>query len=295
MKIEDIKILHGENKHQNATIEINDKMIDYEASTELSYIDILSISKGLDVISEFYDVKAACTIRGNSICAVALAPSLAGAVEKTMDSNPIDFINSTIVVSSEVDSEIVKFLKNTNIIVAPSFTKNALEYLNNYSIPYVTIKTPLKDYKKYLSNKTLETPLGTLIQAPNLSELSKDDFKVATKQKPTVEQIEDAVFAWKIAKHNISQALIVAKDLKTVAISQGLRSASIEFALDYACDMSKDAILASDMPVTIHDVDVAAQGRISLIIVPFATKDIIEKADKYSIALITTGITNILY
>ena len=44
MKIEDIKILHGENKHQNATIEINDKMIDYEASTELSYIDILSIS-----------------------------------------------------------------------------------------------------------------------------------------------------------------------------------------------------------------------------------------------------------
>ena len=61
MKIEDIKILHGENKHQNATIEINDKMIDYEASTELSYIDILSISKGLDVISEFYDVKAAPT------------------------------------------------------------------------------------------------------------------------------------------------------------------------------------------------------------------------------------------
>ena len=59
--------------------------------------------------------------------------------------------------------------------------------------------------------------------------------------------------------------------------------------------MSKEAILASDMPIMVHDVNVASQGRIGLIIVPSADKDVINQADKYNIALITTGFTNILY
>ena len=295
MKLEDIKLTCGENAFQNANIEANDKTIDYETSNNLTYINILSITKGLDVISEFYDVNAACTIKGTGIMAVSLGQSLADAVQKTMDSNPIDFMSAVMVVSQEVDSEIARFLKESNIIVAPKFTKNAEEFLSSHNITYVTINTPLKDYKNYLSNDIKVTPLGTLTQSPNISELDKDLFKVVTTTKPTVEQIEDAVFAWKVAKHNQSQAIVVAKDLKTTAIAQGLQSASVEFALDYSCDMSKDAVLASDMNITKHDLDVASQGRIALAIVPFADKNLIEQADKYNIAIITTGSTNILY
>ncbi len=295
MKIDELKITYGENSYQTANLESNDKTIDYESSAQLSYVNILSLTKGLSLISEFYDVNAACSIKGDSICAVALGQSLANAVEKIMDSNPLEFIAATIVVSKEVDSEIARFLKDTNIIAAPKFTQNAIEILETKGVKYVTINTPLENYKNYLSNDCRITPLGTLIQAPNISDLDKDLFKVVSKQKPTVEQIEDAVFAWKIAKHNRSQALVVAKDLKTSAISQGLLSASVEFALDYSCDMSKDAILASDMPITLHDINVASQGRIALIIIPSASKEIIEQADKYGIAMITTGYTNILY
>lgn len=294
MKLEDIKFTHGQNAFQNASIEANDKTIDYETSNNLTYLNMLSILKGLDVISEFYDVKAACTVKNTGICAVSLGQSLADAVEKVMDSNPVDFMTSTLVLSSEVDSEIARFLKDTNIIVAPKFTEKALEFLNSHNITYVTINTPLKDYKNYLSNEVKVTPLGTLTQTPNTSELDKDLFKVVSTQKPTVEQIEDAVFAWKVAKHNNSQAIVIAKDLKTTAIAQGLQSASVEFALDYSCDMSKDAVLASDMPITVHDVNVASQGRIATVIVPFASKEIIDQANKYQMALITTGMTNIL-
>ena len=120
-------------------------------------------------------------------------------------------------------------------------------------------------------------------------------LKVVTKTKPAVEQIEDAVFAWKVAKHVKSRAIVIAKDLKTKAIAQGLQSASIEYALDYSCDGSKEAILASDMGITIHDLQVAAQGRISLIILPAASKDIIAQADKYNMSVITTGFTNVSY
>ncbi len=295
MKIEDIKLLYGENSFQNAGIEPNEKTIDYETNKNLTYINLLSLTKGLNLISEFYDVKAACTIKGSAICAAALGQTQADAVQKVMDSDPIDFLNSVIVVSNEVDSEIARFLKESNIIAAPKFTKNALEILETRNVTYVTINTPLKDYKNYLSNETLVTPLGTLTQTPNRSDLDKDLFKVISKTKPTVEQIEDAVFAWKVAKHNTSQSIVIAKDLKTTAVAQGLQTASIEFALDYSCDMSKDAILASDMPITLHDVNVASQGRIALIIVPFAEKDVVAQADKYNISLITTGFTNILY
>ena len=208
MKIEDIKFACGQNSFQNASIEANDRTIDYETSANLTYLNVLSILKGLDVISEFYDVKAACTVKNTGICAVSLGQSLADAVEKVMDSNPVDFMTSTLVLSAEVDSEIARFLKDTNIVVAPKFTEKALEILSSHNITYVTINTPLKDYKNYLSNEVKVTPLGTLTQTPNVSELDKDLFKVVSKQKPTVEQIEDAVFAWKVAKHNNSQSII---------------------------------------------------------------------------------------
>lgn len=295
MKSDEIRITTGENLSQTAGFEPNDKTIDYETSKNLNYADIISLSKGLSVISEFYDVHAAATVTPTGICAVSLGKDLYEAVTNVMDSNPIDFMTSTIVLSNEVDSDLAKMLKETHIVAAPKFTKNAVEYLEAHDVCYVTIQTPLKDYKKYLSNEVVITPLGTLTQTPNLSELEKDSFKVVSKTKPTVEQIEDAVFAWKVAKHASSRAIVISKDLKTTAIAQGLQSASIEYALDYSCDRSKEAVLACDTAISVHDLNVAVQGRISLIIVPMASKEIISAADKYNLAVIETGFTNILY
>lgn len=295
MNFEEINVISGENEYQKAELVKCEKMLDYNTSKNLSYADIISITKGLDIISEFFDVNAAATTSGAGVCAVALGQSVEDAIIKVVDSNPIDFMSAVITLSQEANSEIVKLCKSSKIIVAPKFTKKAIEFLDMHDICYVTINTPLKDYKKHLPNDIKVTPLGQLNQTPNLSELNKDSFKVVSKTKPTIEQIEDAVFAWKVAKHANSQAIVIAKDLKTTAISQGLRSASVEYALDYSCDMSKEAILASDMPITVHDINVAAQGRIGLIILPSASVEIISAVDKYNIALIITGFTNILF
>jgi len=294
MNISELNIVLGENSHQAAEVTDNDKMIDYEVHGSLSYPQVLSVLKGLDVVSEFYDVNSACSIKGTDVCAAALGQSLADAVKKVMDSNPVDFLSATIVVSKEIDSETARFFKESNVIVAPKYTKNALEYLDSHNITYLVINTPLKEYKKYLSENTIVTPLGTLVQSPNLSELKQEGFKAVSKIKPTVEQIEDAVFAWKVAKHCRSQAYVIAKDLKTNAVSCGLNLSAVEFALDYSCEMSKEGILATDMPVEKHDIEVASQGRIGVLIVPSADKSIIDLADKYSMVLIETGFTNIL-
>lgn len=295
MILEDFEITNGINNHQNATIERNDKTIDYKASKKLSCVDILDVTKGLNVVSEFFDVNAVVVTSGTGICAVSLGKSVQEAILSAMESNPVDFTGANIISSAEIDSDCAKLLKQSNIIAAPEFTKNAIEYLENHEICYIKIETPLKEYKKHLSNETIVTPLGTLVQAPNLSELDKKTFKVISKNKPSVEQIEDAVFAWKIAKHAKTRAVIIAKDLKTSAVSQGLRDDAVEYALDKSCELAKDAILASDSALSIHDINAAVQCRIGLIIVPSASKEIAEAADKYGLALITTGIENFLY
>lgn len=295
MKIDDLDLLYGANEHQAAEIEANDKTIDYETDTNLTYGQFIKIANGLNLVSEFYDVAAACSVSESGICAVALGSTIDDAVEKIMDSDPINFISATILLSQEPDINCVKYLKETNFIVAPSFSKSVKDLMMQKQIHFLEIKTPLKDYKKYLSEDIINTPLGTIKQAPNLSELNKDTFKVVSKEKPTVEQIEDAVFAWKVVKHIKSQGIVIAKDLKTSSVAAAINPASIEYVLDNSCEMTKDAILASDMPISAREVEILSQGRIGLIIVPSANSDVVKTADKYSISLITTGITNILY
>lgn len=282
----------GINEHQSAKLYKSENMIEYEADFELSYSDIKSLTLALSIVAEFFDVKAVASAKNSHVYGVALAPTLVEAYTKVMDANPIDVQNSVIAASEKVDTDFVKMLTSGNLIAAPAFTQNAIDYLKHHEIKFVIIKTPLSEYKKFKADKVTVTPFGTIVEEPNRKELSKDTFKVASKAKPTVEQIEDAVFAWKIVKYVKSNAVVISKEFKTTAIIQGVHSSAMEMALDYSCDSSKDAIMAVDGYVTPHDIEVAAQGRIAVVILPFATPDLIKLCNKYNIVLISTGFTN---
>ena len=86
--------------------------------------------------------------------------------------------------------------------------------------------------------------------------------------------------------------MVVAKDFKTSGISQGIQTPACEYAVNNSCDNSKEAVLATDVPLTVHDLNVAVQARISLIIQPGVSEDVLKQADKFNIAMITTGISN---
>ena len=107
MKLEDLKLISGENSFQIASIERNENTIDYETSVQLTYTDILALAKGLNVASEFYDVNAAIAVKSTGIIAVALGKSIADAVTKIMDSNPVDFMSSTIVLTKEKEEVVL--------------------------------------------------------------------------------------------------------------------------------------------------------------------------------------------
>lgn len=300
-KLRDLQ--YGENPHQKGAVYKTERMVDYEIinGRELSYNDILNVTEAANIVSEFYDVNAVSIIRHTKPCGVALGRSIYDAYTKAFDCDPVSSFYGTVGFSKPVDAEVAKHLNSMSVevVIAPDFMPDAVElFEDNSDIKLVKLNTSLKDYRKLTREEVILSPFGALVQDSDSSQLDKDMFKVVTREKPTTEQIEDAVFAWKVVKYAKTNAAVIARDFKTCAIAQGQTNAivAVEQALNYACDNSKEAVLASDS--TIHAEDCiysAVQGRISLIIQPGGSvKDqkIIDVCDKYGIAMITTGIRN---
>ena len=293
IKLELIKDLPtGTTVNQKAAIYKSHEMVDYLASGELSYADIINLSLALNIASEFYNVCATVFVKNNTLTGVALGSTIFDSFQKAVDCNPIDAVCGAVAFTKVVDLEIARLLTSQHVVVAPEYSADAENYLDSKKIKYVKLNTPLSEYKNYIKDEIFVSPLGTLVQEKNKQELEKDSFKVVSKVKPTVEQIEDAIFAWKITKYLRSAGVVVAKDFKTSGISQGIQTPAFEYALDKSCEQAKDAVLASDVPLSIHDLNVAIQDRISLIIQPGVAPDVLKQADKFEIAMITTGISN---
>jgi len=319
-KIQDLR--YGENPHQKAGLyKINDggiaippyanksraelpfrrQEVNYEIlwGKELSYNNILDMTAAVNIVSEFYDVPAAAIVKHTMPCGVALGRDLNDAYQKAFDCDPISAFGGIVAFSQGVNEEIAKHLNSVflEVVIAPDFDDNALEILKSKkNLRIVKLNTKLEEYKLLQNEEIKITPFGVLIQEQDNKELDKDTFKVVTKTKPTAEQIEDAIFAWKVAKHAKSNAIVIVKDFKTLAIGQGQTSriCAMEWALNYACDGTKDAVVASDgfLPA-VDNIQAAVQGRIGLIIQPGGSikdNEVIAEADKYNLAMITTGI-----
>ena len=294
---------HGEIPQQQAAIYRSKELADFEIvdNKTLSYNEVLTLNELANISSEFYDVCAVVIVKHAAPCGVALAPTVEEAYNKAFDCDPMASFFGSIGFTQMVTEEVAKHISSMSmkLIMAPDFDSNALNILReNKNLRIVKLNTPLKDIRKFAQKDIHVTPFGTLSQNANKTNLSKKSFNVVTKVKPTQEQIEDAVFAWKLSKYSRSNSVIIAKDFKTSAIAQGFISPipAVEFALNTSCDNSKDAILVSDTYLPTTDcIHAAAQGRIAVIVQPGGAQNesaIIELADKYNIAMVMTGIKN---
>lgn len=294
------ELRYGENPHQKAGLYAYDTALDYEIlnGKEMSYNNIIDASAALDVASEFYDVACSVIIKHTNPCGVALGATLLESWEKALDCDPLSAFGGIVAFTKSVNAELAKRLSAMflEVVIAPAFDDKALEILKaKKNLRVVRLNTPLLNYKNFVQKEVRLTPFGGLIQQKDVKELTPNDFKVVTKQKPTQEQIEDMVFAFKVAKHVKSNAIVVAKDLKTLGICGGQTSrvGSVEIALNRVCDGAKDAVLASDgfFPAT-DNIEVAASHRIAAIIQPGGSikdEEVIKLADKLSLVMINTG------
>lgn len=292
---------YGENPQQHADFYKSPQMIDYEVidGKQLSYNEINNVVEVTNIISEFYDVNAVAIVSHSMPCGVALGRTIEEAYNKAFDCDPIASFFGTIGFSQKIDLDVAKHINSmaVKVIVAPDFDEDAFRLLRtNLFLKIVKINTTLRKYKSYMHKSIQMTPFGTLVQDFNKKDLSPQSFQIVTKAKPTKEQIEDGVFAWKISKYTRTNSIVIANNFKTEAISQGNLNPvrGVEEALNTACDTSKNAVMVLDNTLpTIDGIYAAAQGRISLIIQPGGSakdKDIIALADKYNIAMIITKV-----
>lgn len=298
---EPIALKYGENPHQKAFFYKTDDSANMEnlSDVEISYNNMLDINCAVKVSAEFFDVNAAVIVKHNTPSGVALGKSLNEAYLKAFDTDPISTFGAAIAFSKPVDKEIAKHATSVCLdsVIAPDFEPEALEILKkNKDLRIIKLNTPLKEIRTMQEQEIHITPFGTLVQETDSKELDKDTFKVVTKTKPDTEMIEDMVFAWKIAKHVKTNAVVIAKDFKTLSIVGGQTSRidAVETALNRACDGAKKAVIACDGFIpSIDSIQAAAQCRISGIIQTGGAdkdKEIIACADKYEITMITTGI-----
>ena len=296
----------GANLHQAAGISKITDGVEYEIlsrNKDLEYIDYINLSENTKILGEFFDVNSAVITKEGFVCAVALGSDTNDAFSKVMDSDPVSITNATAGFSKEVDLESAKLLKSLKIrnVVSSGFSKEAFSYLLDTDINMVLIKTPLHELQGFCAKDIKVTPFGILVQEQNTSKLSKDNFKVVSVAKPTQQQIEDAVFGWKVSKHLKSSCVVVAKDLSAKAIVQGRSNmvVAVESAMDLACESSKDAVMVLDCPIETSQVlNTAIQGRIGLIVESgdgSKSGDILKQADKYGISMIFTKIRNKRY
>ena len=293
---------YGENPHQKAALyDFGEQLVDYEVlgGKELSYNNIVDVTAALNIVSEFFDVNAAVIIKHTNPSGVALGKTLEEAWDRALDCDPLSAFGGIVAFSKKVDLNIAQKLTKMflEVVIAPDFEEGAIEqFKTKKNLRIIKINTPLEKYKQFTEKEIKLTPFGALVQDKDIKELDVETFKVVTKEKPTAEMIEDMVFAQKIAKHLKSNAIVIAKDLKTIGICGGQTSrvGAVEIALMRVTDSAKDAILASDgfFPAT-DNITFAAQHRIKGIIQPGGSikdKEVIDLADKLNICMITTGI-----
>jgi len=304
-KVQDLR--YGENPHQTAALyKLNDNITDFDLlnGKELSFNNIADMSSAFNLVSEFIGVYACAIIKHSNPCGVALGDNVADAYTKALECDPISAFGGIVAFNQKVDLKTAKMMKELflEVIIAPDFEKEAVDLLRGKkNLRLVRVNEDILTFKQTPLLDIKNTKFGTLIQTKEDIELGKDNFKVVTKTKPTEEMIEDMIFAWKVVKHVKSNAIVVVKDKKLLGIGMGQTSriASMEIALDQACDEAKDAVIASDgfFPA-IDNIQAAAQSRIAAIIQPGGSikdQDVINECDKYNIAMINTGIRHFLH
>lgn len=262
---------------------------------ELSYNNINDADAALQIVKEFSE-PAAVAVKHMNPCGVGIGEDIFAAFSKAYEADPVSIFGGIVALNREVDKQTAEKLHEIflEIIIAPSFTKEALDILTkkkNIRLLTVPFNEPTVIEKKLTSIEG-----GLLVQDYDQIAFDESAIKVVTKRPPTEEEWEALKFGWKIVKHVKSNAIVVNDNEKTLGVGAGQmnRVGAARIALEQAGEKAKGAVLASDAFFPMNDtVEVAAKAGITAIIQPGGSirdEDSINLANEYGIAMVFTGV-----
>lgn len=293
---------YGENPHQKAAFyqEVlprdgsigNGKQLN---GKELSYNNIQDGNAALHIVREFKE-PAAVAVKHMNPCGVGIGETIEIAFERAYEADPVSIFGGIVALNREVNQEVALKMKEIflEIIIAPAFTKEALEILSvkkNLRLLTVPMETTLTSTKKITSVYG-----GLLIQEEDMYTLKDGTITIPTKREPTDKEWKDLKLAWQVVKHVKSNAILLVKDEMTIGVGAGQmnRVGAANIAIQQAGEKAKGAVMASDAFFPMDDtVELAAKAGITAIIQPGGSirdEDSIKKCDEYGIAMVFTGV-----
>ncbi len=299
---------YGENPHQQAAFYSDVPKPSHACiataqqlhGKELSYNNILDLDSALNLAREFTE-PACVVVKHNNPCGAAVADELANAFDAAWDGDPLSAFGGIIAFNKPVDAETAsrimdpKAKRFVECVIAPDYDSSALNALRGWKENVRLLKTgPLTGFPQGLDYRRVDG--GLLVQTRDYGADKPEEWKVATKRKPTDEELQALQFAWFVCKHVKSNAIVLAKGSQVVGVGAGQMSrvVSVEIAVKKAGDKSRGSVLASDAFFPFPDnVHAAAAAGVTAIIQPGGSvkdKDSIAACDELGIAMLFTGV-----
>ena len=304
-KVQDLR--YGENPHQKAAL--------YEAACktgnfkfrqlqgkELSFNNLLDIESALEAVSEF-SRPVAVVIKHNNPCGMAEADDLKQALIYAMACDPLSAFGGIVAVNKPLGREeaeaVSARLPFFEVLIAPSFDEGSVEVFKSRK----NLRLIEADPSALLTNGSMNLRFGRsglLVQDSDPTLRGKEkailrELKCVTNAKPSKEDLESLVFAWKCAKLVKSNAIVLAKGTRTVGIGAGQMSRvdSVRIACQKAGNEAKGSVLASDGFFPMPDnIEVAHGNGIRMIIQPGGSikdNDVVNACNQFGIGMVITG------
>ncbi len=296
---------YGENPHQSAAFYVEHKTADASVATarqlqgkELSYNNVADTDAALECVKTFSDGPACVIVKHANPCGVAYGANLLEAYDRAYQTDPESAFGGIIAFNGELDAVTAQAIAErqfVEVIIAPEVSAAALEVLaakKNVRVlacgHWSQTPTPRRDFKRVTG--------GLLVQDADLALTA--DIRVVTKRAPTDKQMQDLLFAWRVAKFVKSNAIVYAKDAMTIGVGAGqmsrVNSARIAgIKAEHAGLDVKGSVMASDAFFPFRDgIDQAAAAGIAAVIQPGGSmrdEEVIAAADEHGMAMVFTG------
>jgi phosphoribosylaminoimidazolecarboxamide formyltransferase/IMP cyclohydrolase len=304
------RLRYGENPHQSAafysdgTARAGVATAVQHQGKALSYNNINDTDAAFELISEFSpEAGPACAIiKHANPCGVARGATLKEAYSRAFDCDRTSAFGGIIALNQTLDADTAREITGilTEVVIAPGATEEAKSvFAARKNLRLLTTGGLADPRAAGLMLKQVSG--GFLMQDKDVGHISLDDLKVVTKRAPTDAELADLLFAWTVAKHVKSNAIIYVKDGATVGVGAGQMSRvdSTRIAARKAEDMGLDApltkgsVVASDAFFPFADglITAAEAGATALIQPGGSMRDdeVIGAADAAGLAMVFTG------
>lgn len=304
---------YGENPHQAAAFYTDGSRRPGVATArqwqgkELSYNNINDTDAAFELVAEFAGGAPACAIiKHANPCGVATAATLTEAYQRAYQCDQTSAFGGIVALNQVLDGataeEICKIF--TEVVIAPDATDEARAvFAGKKNLRLLTTGALPDPRARGLAFKQVAG--GFLVQDRDAGHISQSDLKVVTKRKPTDKELADLMFAWTVAKHVKSNAIIYVKDGATVGVGAGQMSRvdstriaarkaqDMAEALGLAGPLTNGSVVASDAFFPFADgLITAAEAGATAIIQPGGSMrddEVIAAADERGLAMVFTG------